>query len=126
MFGPEIHCQSPFNGLEVLYGGGRNEALGLRHSFLQSPGCLALVGFVLGTNPSGVFVARTDFVERTKMTFRCALEEGFKERGSDFHGWSILPKFSLRIPHPDSRTRLSALLSWPRASRIESKESSVC
>ncbi len=47
------------------------------------------------------------------MAFGRALEEGFEERGRDFHGWSILPDLSLHIPLPDSRTRLSALLSRP-------------
>src|ERR1019366_2586358 len=48
-------------------------------------------GFIPATNPFGIFVAHTDFPKRTKMAFGCALEEGIKNRGSDSHGWNILP-----------------------------------
>jgi hypothetical protein len=94
--GQEVHGQPPFGRLEVLGGGRRNDALGFRHCFLQSPGRIALVGFILATNPFGVFVAGTDFAKRTKMAFGCALEEGIKDKGSDSHGWNILPDLSLR------------------------------
>ncbi len=79
--GHEVHGQPPFGGLEVFGGGRRNDALGFRHCFLQSPGRFALVGFVLAANPFGVFVARTGFAERTKMAFGGALEEGIKDCG---------------------------------------------
>jgi hypothetical protein len=84
--GHEVHGQPPFGGLEAFGSGRRNDALGFRHCFLQSPGSFALVGFILGTNPFGIFVARTDFAKRTEMAFGCALEEGIKELGSDSHG----------------------------------------
>jgi hypothetical protein len=37
------------------------------------------------------------------MAFGWALEEGIKERGSDFHSWSIIPDLSLRTPHTARR-----------------------
>src|ERR1035441_8488491 len=37
------------------------------------------------------------------MTFGRALEEGIKDRGSDSHGWNILPDLSLRTRHSVSR-----------------------
>jgi len=117
-FNHEIHRQLSFGGLEVLCNGRRNDTLGFRRSFLQSAGRFTLIGFVLGTNLTGVFVARTGFAERTKMAFGRAFEEGLKERGSDFHGWSILPPLRLPIPLPNSRTWLSALLSWPLADAL--------
>src|ERR1022692_1477159 len=91
-----VHCQSPLGDLEVLRGGRRNDALGFRHPFLQSQGRFVLVGFVLAMNPFRVFVARTGFAKRTKRAFGRTLEEGFKERGCDFHGWSILRGLGFR------------------------------
>jgi hypothetical protein len=61
--GQEIHGQPPFGGLEVFGGGRCNDALGFRHCFLQSLGRFAPVGFILGTNPFGIFVARADFTK---------------------------------------------------------------
>jgi len=112
-----IHRQSPLGGFEIFGGGWRNDALGFRHCFLQTPDRLAFVRFVLGMNPFAVFVARTDFANRTEMTFGRALEEGFKERGSDFHGVTYATAFGLRKPCPRIlrvqqrfvRTKLSAL-----------------
>src|ERR1019366_5719263 len=80
--GHEIYDQPPFGGSEVFGGGRRDDALRFRHCFLQSPGCFALVGFIPGTNPFGIFVARADFANRTQMAFGCALEEGIKDMGS--------------------------------------------
>ena len=88
-----IHRQSPLGGFEIFGGGWREDALGFRHSFLQSPGRIACVRFVLGMNPFGVFVARTGFAKRAEVAFGRALEKGFKERGGDFHVRSILQLF---------------------------------
>jgi len=84
--GHEVYGQPPFGGLEVFGGRRRNDALSFRHCFLQRPGSVALVGFILATNPFGIFVARADFAEETKVAFGRALEEGIEERGSDSHG----------------------------------------
>src|ERR1039458_8406679 len=44
------------------------------------------------------------------MTFGRALEEGIKDKGSDSHGWNILPDLSLRTRYSDSRTCVALLL----------------
>jgi hypothetical protein len=106
-----VHSQLPFGGFETFCVGRCNYALGFRHCFLQSPDGLTFERLVLGTNPFSVFVARTGFAKQAEMAFGRTLEKGFKERGSDFHSWSILPDLSSHRLHPDSRTRLSALLS---------------
>ena len=77
----EVHSQPPFSGLEVFGGERRNDALDFRHRFLQSPGRFAPVGFITGTNPFGIFIARTDFAKRTKMAFGCALEGHQRQQG---------------------------------------------
>ena len=102
--GHEVHGQPPFGGLEVFGGGRRNDSLGFRHGFLQSPGRFALIALILATNPFGIFVARARFAKRPQMAFRCALEEGIQDRGSDSHGWNILPDLSLRPRHSDARS----------------------
>jgi hypothetical protein len=106
----EVHGQPPFSGLEAFGSGWRNNPLGFRHRLLQLPSRFALVRFSPATNPFGIFVARTDFAERTKMAFSCALEVGIKDRGSDSHGWNIIPTPSLHTRHSDVRPYLSPLL----------------